>query len=508
MPRRINEPGDTERLISAAAAVASVVASLVHLHFDPLVNPDGIAYLLAAQAWLDAGYAGAASVYPLPIYSILIAAVARLSGWSLLTSAHCLDVVSIALLIVGLQRLARAMGGGVRVQAIVVLLALLLPELNGFRSFVLRDFGYWACWAYALVALLRYAESPTARRGAVFFGWCIAGALFRVEALALAGLMPIALLFLPSRRAAAGWLYLSIAFGSAVALVWVAAQPASSAAEWFRETLAKTATLAAAIPATVRGQIDGFATAVLNPQFHDYAAAGVLGGLLAMIVVHVVNAASVPVIAVAALGVWRGALRGVTRPAAAVLGMALAIVIASLAAVLAARGIIQTRYAMPAGFLLLILASFAVDAACAAADPRALRRVYALAGFAAMYFVAEAAFGLANSKQHYLQAADWLAHNTPANARIVTNDPRVVYLANRSVDWRGFDISTSFDTRALRLDGFDYLAVFVSRRDPGARTRFADVADLRNVAQFDNGHGDAVVIYRMVPTISLGGGSS
>src|SRR3954467_12378830 len=101
MPSSLDERRHTEGLISVAAVAASTLASIIHLRFDPLVNPDGIAYLLAAQAWLDSGYAAATSVYPLPIYSVLIAALHSITGLSLLTSAHCLDALLIAALIVG-----------------------------------------------------------------------------------------------------------------------------------------------------------------------------------------------------------------------------------------------------------------------------------------------------------------------------------------------------------------------------------------------------------------------
>ena len=91
--------------------LTSFVLSVIHLAFDPVPNPDGVVYLLAAQAWLDDGYGGAAAIYPLPVYSILIASVHAVSGLGLLTSAHCLDAVLIAASIVGLQRLVAALGG-------------------------------------------------------------------------------------------------------------------------------------------------------------------------------------------------------------------------------------------------------------------------------------------------------------------------------------------------------------------------------------------------------------
>ena len=117
-----------ELRIGIVAGLASLTFSAVHLWFDPLLNPDGVVYLLMAQRWLDEGYGDfSAATLPMPFYSMSIAVVHSLTGLSLLTIARCLNAGLIAMLVVGLQRLTWVLGGGTRAQLSVVVLALMLP---------------------------------------------------------------------------------------------------------------------------------------------------------------------------------------------------------------------------------------------------------------------------------------------------------------------------------------------------------------------------------------------
>jgi hypothetical protein len=493
VPELPNDRRLAEVTISIGAVLASIAFSITHLALDPLPNPDGVVYLLAAQAWLEDGYAAAAATYPLPIYSILIACVHSASGLSLLTSAHCLDAALIAGLIVGMQRLAAALGGGVRVQVIVVVLALLLPELNGYRSFLLRDFAYWMFAVLALVFLARHAVAPTLMRAAAFVVMCALAAAFRAEALVLMAAMPLALLsrsvapraFLTASRCVLGVI-------ASVALLYVALT--SPATTWLSQALDQGIRLAAEVPERIHGQIAGFGTQVLDPRFHDYAAFGVAGGLATMIAVHVFNAASLPLTAIAIVGLLTGSNGRMDRRATPVMFVALGVAILALAVVLMARGIIQTRYAMAAGLLIVVIAAFAIDDwyRRAGVGRGGLRWMSALL---VAYFLGEAGFGLLNSKQHYVDASDWLAQHTASDARIFSNDLRVVYLAGRTVDWRAAGVAPSSGMKTP-LGTYDY---WVTNGARDGAEELAHERGLIQVAQFANRKGQTLQIYSTSP---------
>jgi hypothetical protein len=496
-----------ELRVSVGAFLASVALSAVHLYFDPLLNPDGVAYLAAAEAWLDQGYAAAATVYPVPLYSVMIASTHAATGLGLLTSAHCLDALLIAVLVVALQHLARAIGASVRVQCIVVALALLLPELNGYRSFLLRDFGYWVFSTLALTCLVRYADAPGITRNIVFFGLCLVASAFRAEAIPMCVVMPAALLFGRARRPrAAAALYVPAAATAAIVGLTSVAWPEAAVGRWIPATIQSAFALAEDVPLHVRMQLDGFGTRVLDPQFHDYAAFGLAGGLVAMIVVHVANAASLPLFAVAAIGVARRACGILDRRRVAILWTAFGIALTGLAAVLVSRGIIQTRYAMPAALLIVVVAAFVLDGWYENAfEPRVRRRARFASILLVLYFVAEDGYGLTNSKQHFVETAQWLVRNTPSDARIFTTDPRLLYLADRHVDWHEAAGTRVGMEGPLAIDGFDYWAIYVPHG--GVDPTFTDDLRVRPVARFENKNGNAFVIYQArSPTTDPGRG--
>lgn len=502
VPQLPNDRRFAELAISAGAVILSISFSIIHLIFDPLLNPDGVIYLLAAQAWLDQGYGAAAAIYPLPVYSVLIASVHSISGASLLMSAHGLDAALIAALIVGLQRLAAALGGGLRVQALVVVLALLVPELNGFRSFLLRDFAYWMFATFALVSLVRHAIAPSWTRAAAFAVCCGVAAAFRAEAIPLLLVTPFALLWRATGKRTFPMVATCVlaAAGSMTLLYVVGSDPLSTT--WFAQSLRQGVDMAAAVPAQIDTQITGFATHVLDPRFHDYAAFGVVGGLATMVVVHLVNAGSLPLTTIAIVGLATGGVRHMDRRGTPIIVVAFGVTVVSLVALLMARGIIQTRYAMPAGLLIVVCAAFVIDHWYARARVAGswLRWVTPLL---AVYLLGEAAFGLFNSKHHYVDAARWLAQHTARDARVFSNDVRVVYMAGRKVDWRDANV---LSPNAVAQAGTVYdFWVMNTGRGGTATDTLANARGMARVAQFTNKKGQTMSIYSASsPTIEAG----
>lgn len=462
------------------------------------MNPDGVLYLLIAQRWLDEGFgAVSAATLPMPFYSMSIAVVHLSTGLSLLTSARCLNAALIAILVVGLQRLTWVLGGGTRAQVSVVVLALMLPELNGFRSFVIRDFGYWAFSVLALTALVRYAQAPDVKGSVLFFLLCLTAAAFRLEAVLFMLLIPIALVVGQARRpVAAVMLYLPPTIALATIYLMMLAWPDTATnGHWIAATIRTGAGMLAEVSTHIQSQIEGFSLHVLDPKFHDYAAFGLAGGLAVMVVVHIANAASLPMLAIACIGIARRSCGTLNRRMVPLLWAAFAIVVLGLAAVLADRGIIQTRYAMLAGFLIMVVAAFVVDAWYAqASTPSARSKLRWASALVLAYYLGEAGFELRNSNQHYLGTADWLARNTAPSAHIFSNEPRVVYLANRPVAWRDVN-REGLGVTPLPIDGYDYWAIHFARDDRNARHVADSLAQLQRVAEFANRKGDEFVIY-------------
>ena len=474
--------------VAVLALIASLAMSALHVWLDPLMNPDGVIYLLAAEAWLSDGYAAAAAMFPIPAYSVLIGVMHELSGLGLLASAQCLNALLVALLIVGLQRLTWVLGGGLRAQLLVISFGLLLPELNGFRSFLLRDFGYWACSVWALALLVSYSRTPRPAAAVGFVVLAVIAATFRMEAVPLLLVLPLALFLMPSRRGAAAALWLPTVLASALGfglLTTTDAMP-SGALQLARSLLSE-------LPAHFQQRLAAFGSQVLDPHFHDYAGYGLTGGLLAMLLVHTAIAASPPLAAVATVGVLQRQLGALQPPSAPLLWGATLLTLAGMACVAISRGIVQTRYAMPIGLITTVVAAFTIDhwlAIATRADVR--RRVRVVLALLLVYLLAEGGFALWNSKRYYVDTAAWLAAHTDPAARIFSRDVRVIYLANRPVDAAALNPDTAAMATPQSLPQYDYWLVH-----DRAGTRSDDVlAGWACVAEFVNRKGDGWRIFR------------
>lgn len=181
------------RRLCLAAATVSVVLSLWALHVDPVVNNDGILYIEAAQYFSAGEWSAGFTVYKWPFYSFLVSAISIVTGLAAGHSAYLLNAALYVVLVLGFVAFVRALGGGSSAIWVAAAIALSHPVLNEFRSFIIRDIGYWACYVWSLAyffAYLRYG------RGNLLFLWLIFSALaflFRIEGIVLVALLPACL---------------------------------------------------------------------------------------------------------------------------------------------------------------------------------------------------------------------------------------------------------------------------------------------------------------------------
>ena len=99
---------------AAAAFAASLALSAAVLARRPLVNNDGIFYLLAADAFTRDGFAVAGATYGWPFHPILVALAASLLGVSAETAARAVGALLLALACAAFVAVVRALDGGRR----------------------------------------------------------------------------------------------------------------------------------------------------------------------------------------------------------------------------------------------------------------------------------------------------------------------------------------------------------------------------------------------------------
>ncbi|WP_101674713.1 hypothetical protein [Alloalcanivorax mobilis] len=184
------------RLPLVLTMAASVVLSLVSMHYSPILNRDGMMYIHLARLIGDGRLDSALALFDWPFFPALLAALKALLPLPLIHIAYGTSLLFAALttwMLVVLMH--RAVPTGNIWWA--VLLALSLPATDQYRPDVLRD---WPAWFFMLLSVwvyLRYSAGHAWRWALAFSVTVLVGALFRLEVAVIAA--PLFLLSLFER---------------------------------------------------------------------------------------------------------------------------------------------------------------------------------------------------------------------------------------------------------------------------------------------------------------------
>lgn len=177
-----------------AVVVASALVSVWKISSAPLINTDGILYLIAANGFLDSGVAASFDIYHWPFLQVLTAILHQISGLSLLLSAQIVMTTCFALLALGFCNAVRAMGGDDTTTLIAFLVIICHSVINDLRSSIIRDPGMLAFLLLAFSEQVRFSLSLHWKHSIRWALYIFIAFLFRVEAFAIALLAPLAML--------------------------------------------------------------------------------------------------------------------------------------------------------------------------------------------------------------------------------------------------------------------------------------------------------------------------
>ena len=188
------------------AAVVGAVFSLWSIVKNPVLNDDAYQYLRAAELFSSDGASAVFTHYGWFNYSIVIALLHRVLPGSLLASAHVLNLLLQTLLITTFVRVSQRVQAGRRIGWLAALVLLAYPQLNEMRFMLIRDFGFLAFVLLSLELLLLLRDSGRWQHAALWVFAISLAAVFRLEALMLAVVAPLALLGNGNHRKVL-WLY-------------------------------------------------------------------------------------------------------------------------------------------------------------------------------------------------------------------------------------------------------------------------------------------------------------
>ena len=499
--------------ILAFSILLSLVFSACALLGDPLLNADGILYLRTAQAFLTDGVAAAFDLYEWPWYSIAIGLFHDFSGIPLHWAAHVINAVLASLMVVGFASLCREAGGDRLTVAFAAMLILAHPELNEYRSFVVRDFGFWAFSLCSLLALMRYARSGRYKDVLLWSGCILAAFSLRTETLFLALAGPLSLFAskTPWQQRFAAYLKLNTALLALIPLgaACLFAYPdilerfttTSVYQKWAYPLLEMKNELWRA--SVELGEI------VLTEHSEDLHLLFLLSGLAAIAATELLSALGLPVAALLTYGWWK--LRSSPPPHIRwpVLFYAGASLVYLSAFVLFHR-FLQGRHPMLLALMMMLPAPFFLRQIYSKAMRLHRQRIF----FFALAFVLSASLvdgfvSFGHSKRHLVEALAWMEVNVGSDEPVRTNSQKLAFHGGRPVDWNEvlfFEREGERAIGALPAAG-GYWLMEVGHDEPALEKALNNKAmrgELLELSRFANSRGDGVVVYREAQDIPFG----
>ena len=200
------------KLLFLCTAIVSFGLTFWAISVDPVVNPDALLYLSAADELKQGNIGNAFELYKWPFYSFVIAAVQTITGTTAQTSAYLFNGAMHAMAMLGFLACVHALGGNKKTLFIAALLILFFPSFNKYRSFIIRDAGFIAFYLWSLYHLFIAIKTEQICRYIFAFILIFIATLFRIEAIALLAIVPLYLFYAnsSSKSASRFWLFLSI----------------------------------------------------------------------------------------------------------------------------------------------------------------------------------------------------------------------------------------------------------------------------------------------------------
>jgi hypothetical protein len=461
----------------------SIPLSLIAIAGNIAPNRDGMLYIEGARLFAAHGLDAARTTFDWIFFPVLIGTLARLTGLDAEWIGYALVTLMMAALCALMVVITRRLFPEAAWAACLVVLA--LPAFNGYRDFVIREFGAWlfslmACW----FALRWHARPGWAALVPIHLALFVAF-LFRPEV----AVFGIALIIWQMFAAAAGERLRRV--------VQLAALPVAALAGLVvfggLELQGRLARLAMALDPSAR--IDAFealaaqfAVAVLNRHSADEAAMILLFGLVSLVVVKFIANFGLFIVPLAYAFHACPARELLARWG--LLGWVFAVYFVVLVVFVTQMQFVTTRYVS----FLHVLSVPLVAVGLAALFERLPRWRHALAAVAIVLAVANVV-SLGTQRTQFQAAGEWLAHHVADPERAYVEDARIAYLAGWSFARARGEETDRAGLRARVLAGrYDVLALSVGRAEV-EDLAWLEAASFHERAAFANRDGDRVRVF-------------
>jgi len=499
---------DNSTKIRFFTAIVSLLLSLFAVYSDDLINSDGILYIETAEAFLQGGLAETVKLYNWPFFSICIAFIHQLTQLPLELSAYLINILLFVLLTDSLVLLSKKTLANQQQLFIAALIMLCFITLNDYRSFVIRDIGYWAFCLLGLYRFIKFIELPSFKNATFWQLAIITATLFRIEGAILLVCLPLYALFTtPLTIGLKQWLKLnyvvifSLVIGSIV----------SMSLTGFAESFGKLATVVNYIEPdkflanfTARSSI--VEHQVLNKYSADYSGLILSSGLLVMLFYKLIKALTVGYLALYIASHFKYKL----SPPSAYRNLFIyffLINIGILAIFMFNHFFTSKRYAIIAILALLLLL---LPRLCQLIQQIWQQKKWPWVTIIALVLTINFVAGItkSNSKRYVKNTAIWASQNLPAESKILTDDEYInYYYRTRQPEHQltRLDIGSynnayhryEFEKITSSYQQFDYL-ILVEKRKNKALPIMKENMQLEPIFSQQNARGDKASVYQVI----------
>ncbi len=491
-----------------AGVFGSIALTLWSLHIDPVINNDGVHYILTAEYIASGQWQEAFQTFKWPAYSALVYLVQLVTGTEFKTSAHIVTTIGFGLLVFAFLAVTHTLGARGRVLWYALITILIYPGINEFRSFLIRDSLYLACYMFAIWNLLLYA---TTRRGLPLISALVLlllASLFRVEAALLVFIFPIIYIYRRvdrGRRGGVLFAYLCLAIlALGVFYGWWIYQPDGDQSRWV--ILSRPFEVLSLAGSQVWIEIQKNVQFVQTNRLND--GSYILSWILMVVTVfwivikETAEAITAPFL-ILLIYAWRHRqviptqVPGVRRVFTIILSLQLIVLLTFVSI----KFFIASRYPIALSLTLILAVPFTIEHLLHAKGKTAkVWKTFLIRSSVVLLLLVNAVEGLDSfSHKKYLQVAgSWARENIEDNARIISNDPKFLFYANRYRDYRVLiadpgQFATWLNTNLWQWK--DYVFVYLTKHDNELREIVEKSLDQEPIKIFAGDRGDELRVY-------------
>ncbi|MEO0367832.1 MAG: hypothetical protein AAF197_03495 [Pseudomonadota bacterium] len=448
-----------------ALLLANIALSYWAFYLDPVINNDGVLYVSIANLILEGDWQNAFKFYNWPFYPALIAALSSVLFIEAELAAYLLNAILIILLTFGFTSVVGELSGYQRnIMLIALVVVVLFPSITKYRAYMIRDFGYLACYLWSLYFLLRFCRE---HKRSHLIGWillALASCLFRFEGIAFLLVAPyflvlfigqdlqhrrkilvaLATLLLGSSLAALSW-YIHSKYATSIEVAEMAGLKIGSLTDLFYHNLSqrygKDIMSLQGVFAVVVGNIGDVSYEVLRRLAVVYF-----------------------VFAMIAIAIGLVLKEKLTRQ---IWLIYLVVNLLLLIGYSVFNSFLVSRYTMATALTVLLLAPFTIHHLLVNWHTAGIvKKTITALSFLILILVSIEGLDVRTNKLHQKEAGEWISENLPSDSRIYSNNRIVMYYsgtpAMTNLSDRYSNLRYNELLRSDRLERYDYIALDVN----------------------------------------------